>query len=237
MKQKLYLIFSFVSLFLLIVGCETEDEMESQQKEIRYYMEQLRDEDLFLSTEAAFELAEIGDPAVPLLIEALSDESWQVRLSAAVALGEIGDPTAIPALIAALSDENWEVRANATVALGKMDQVAVPALVAALKDQDVQVRRNAIKALGDIGDPAAAPGLIGVLGDEDWEVRAGAAVALGGMGSTVVPDLIEVLQYENECAEDMAIWALELIGTPEALLAIKENEAQRAGEMEADEVF
>ena len=168
------------------------------------------------------------------LIEALSDENWQVRLNAAVALGEIGNPTATPALIAALNDENWEVRANVTIALGKMDHAAVPALVAALEDQDAQVRRNATRALGDIGDPTAAPGLIGVLNDEDWEVRAGAAVALGGMGSVAVPALIEALKDENEYAEAMATWALKLIGTPEALEAVKENEARKTEETETD---
>ncbi|MBM3242164.1 HEAT repeat domain-containing protein [Candidatus Poribacteria bacterium] len=230
MKPKLYLLVSFC--FLLVAGCGSQDEAEEQQKELRYYIEQLRAQDMFLSTEAAFKLADIGEPAVPLLIEALSDENWQVRLNAAVALGQIGDSAAVPALIAALNDEAWEVRANATVALGKMGQTVVPALIAALKDQDAPVRRNAARALGDIGDPTAVPALIEILNDEDGEVRGSAAVALGEMGPVAVPALAAALKDENEAVGAMATWALQLIGTPEALRAVKENEAQKAAEID-----
>ena len=58
-------------------------------------------------------------------------------------------------------------------------------------------------------------------------------MALGGMGPGAVPALIEVLEDEN--AEAMAIWALKLIGTSEALAAIKENEARKEEEIGTDE--
>lgn len=230
MKRTRFIISSLVFFTILFAGCGDQDEAENQQKEIRYYIEQLRVEDVFLSTEAAFELAEIGESAVPLLIEALSDEDWQLRLNAVVALDQIGDPTATPALITALSDENWEVRANSTIALGNMGGVAVPALIAALEHKDIRVRRNATKALGNIGDTMAVPGLIGVLSDEDWEVRAGAAMVLGKMGTAAVPALTVALKDEAEYVDAMATLALRLIGTPEALEAIKKNELQKAEE-------
>lgn len=62
-------------------------------------------------------LDDIGEPAVPLLVEALSSLNPQVRWESAKTLGKIGSPMAIPALIARLEDKDFDVRWLSTEAL------------------------------------------------------------------------------------------------------------------------
>jgi HEAT repeat protein len=221
MKLKLNTIAYLFIIFIIVAGC-SEDTEENQQKELQYYSTRLSDNNGFVRVEAASKLAEIGEPVIPILIEALSDSNPQVRLNAAFALGEIGSPTAVPMLIARLNDSEWEVRANVAIALSKIGKAAVPGLIAALKDNDSQVRSNATQTLGQIGDADAVPALIAILNDPVWEVRASAATALGEIGEAAVPALIKALTVEDEDVFDMAIWALKIIGTPQALTAVEE---------------
>jgi HEAT repeat protein len=74
------------------------------------------------------QLVEIGNPAVPALIEALGSPSENVRWEAAKALGMIRDPRAASALVDALEDPEPAVRwlaAKALIALGRAGLVAV----------------------------------------------------------------------------------------------------------------
>jgi len=108
-------------------------------------------------TETLIDIREIGEPAVPTLIEALGDEDRRVRGGVARALGGIGEP-AVPALIKALGDEDEIVRLRALRALGgigKPAKDAVPVLIKALGDEDENVRLCAVRALRGIGTPEA----------------------------------------------------------------------------------
>ena len=62
----------------------------------------------------------LGEPAVPYLIEALTAESMEIRLNAAYALGEIGTPlaTILPALIRTLTDPGVERPTSGCACLG-----------------------------------------------------------------------------------------------------------------------
>jgi HEAT repeat protein len=82
-------------------------------------IETLKDEDLYVRTEAADSLAKIGKDAVPALITALQYKNWFVRYSAADVLRQIGGDAkdALPALSIALKDENYQVRNSANYAL------------------------------------------------------------------------------------------------------------------------
>jgi HEAT repeat protein len=65
-------------------------------------------------------LIDIGEPAVPALIETMRDENEAVCTIATVVLSHIGQPVA-PGLIAALRDEVELVRIHAALALKRID--------------------------------------------------------------------------------------------------------------------
>ena len=97
-------------------------------------------------------LRQIGDQAIPSIIETLEMEDPKYRKRAVRALGEIGDYSALSLLTdLLLSDEDRDVRALAADALAKLgdERVAEP-LSQALKDTDKKVRKAAANALEKI---------------------------------------------------------------------------------------
>ena len=70
-------------------------------------------------------LSEIGEKAVPALIQLTADSKSERRREAAAVLGDIHDPSAIPALIHLLDDEAFEVRWRAAESLIKMERASV----------------------------------------------------------------------------------------------------------------
>ena len=108
---------------------------------------------------AMSEIADIGEQAVPGLVEALLNK--QARHWATVVLGEIGPKaaSAVPALEKLVADEDPEVRMQALIALGQIGSAAepaVPAIIAALKDDEPAVRYGAEFALGKLRATEAA---------------------------------------------------------------------------------
>ncbi|MFW6107695.1 MAG: HEAT repeat domain-containing protein [bacterium] len=88
---------------------------------VRELIDQLKDEDEFVRSNAAHRLGAQGDrSAVPALLDALKDRSWTVRAAAAASLGKMGDPRAVPHLIARLDDDQKTVVHDALVALTKL---------------------------------------------------------------------------------------------------------------------
>ncbi len=104
------------------------------------------------------DLVAIGEPAVPVLIEALKDAyigreelSYADTFSAEV-LSRIGIQ-AVPALIRNLKDKDSETRYWTTKALGEIGPAAkdaIPSLRELLKDEDKDVRQAAAEALKQI---------------------------------------------------------------------------------------
>jgi HEAT repeat protein len=119
--------------------------------------------------------------------------------------------------------------------LGKMgDRTAVPALIENLRTRTSHIRASCARALGDLGDPAAIPALIEALRDPDPSVSYTAADALAQIGTNkAVPALMQIMKesrspshHERLHSERSGMYAvvrnaLERIGTPEALDAIK----------------
>lgn len=199
----------------------------------------LQDAEKVVRSGAVRALGTIGTPAVPALAEALYNADSLVRYLAAEALYDIGNPAAVPALSEALRDTDSGVREKATQALAHIGtSTAIPALAEALRDTDSGVRYTAVGALGRIGNPAAIPALLDALHDADSRMRSAAAQALGSIGDpAAVPALIERLVDTNKASFsksrvcDDAVAALEKIGTPEALEAVRrwrEDEFARA---------
>ena len=115
----------------------------------------------------------IGEPSVPLLLDALTDKDFVVRCHAVRALGgmttdyQIGrswvkDPQVVDRLLVMLKDPDRAVREDATIALGMIgDARAVDGLIEAMKDG--AVKRHAIMSLGMIGDARALPPVLDAL--------------------------------------------------------------------------
>jgi HEAT repeat protein len=117
----------------------------------------LRDSDDAVRIRAMHELAEVGDEAVPLLIEALKDE--ETVYWACLVLGEIGPKAgdAVGALTELLKPENPQLCREAAIALGQIGPAAAPAVptLARLLDDELSCE-CATYALGQIGPEAKA---------------------------------------------------------------------------------
>lgn len=166
-------------------------------------------------------LGQIGQKAVPTLIDALEDQNPDVRTRAVITLGNIGPEAkaAVPALTSALKDQ--DVRHRAAYALGQIGpaaEPAIPPLIKALKFEFVgyENEKPVAFALAQIGSPAV-PELIKAL--KTKEGSASAAYALGKIGPETVPELINALKHKESQAP--AIFALWKIG-PEATAAVPE---------------
>src|SRR5574341_1006772 len=109
-------------------------------------MQYLRNEEF--KDHAANALVELGQPAVPRLIEALKDKDENVRKQAVVALGRIKQAEAIDPLIAMLADKDWYTRLTAAAALEAIgDERGREAIKPLMKDQDMVVRMRVERIL------------------------------------------------------------------------------------------
>jgi HEAT repeat protein len=174
--------------------------------------------------EAAYALAEIGEPAVEPLIEALRHGG--ARRRAARALAKIGKPAVEP-LAKALSDKDRFARRKAAQALGEIgDRRAVEPLIRALNDSDEIARRWAARALGEIGDRRAVEPLIEALSDSDGGVRRWAVLALAEIKERIeeretIEPLIETLKTKDIHIRRRAAQALAKVGEPAIEFLIK----------------
>jgi len=142
---------------------------------------------------------------------------------------------AVQKWIQRLDSPDIELSVMAAARLAKLgDRAAVPALIENLKTRTSHVRASCARALGDLGDPAAIPVLIEALHDQDTSVAYIAADSLGAIGSNkAVPALMQImkdcrspshharLHSDRSGMYAVARYALERIGTPEALEAIR----------------
>jgi HEAT repeat protein len=109
-------------------------------------------------------LASLGEPVVPLLIEALGNEQPLLRAGAASTLGRIsnGSRKAIPALVKALKDTEAVVGYRAAVALVVIDSAAalpaIPVLLDAFRTDAYEGSLEAAAALRMMGPKAKSAG-------------------------------------------------------------------------------
>ena len=93
-------------------------------------------------------LVDLGQPAVPKLIEALSHRDDFVQKQSILALGEIQDDQAVDPLIALLQDQDWMVRLTAASSLEKIGDLRGRAAIKPLmKDPDIVVRMRVERIL------------------------------------------------------------------------------------------
>jgi HEAT repeat protein len=97
---------------------------------------------------ATFALGQIGEPAIPALIQALQDKQPVHRANAAMALGfmQHAAAPATSALLAAVEDSNGNVRQAAALTLGRIgckDERTIRGLSQCLRADDIFVRSQA----------------------------------------------------------------------------------------------
>lgn len=144
---------------------------------------------------AVEELAQLGDPGLPVLLKHIRDDDEQVRLAIAQALGKLHSKAAIKGLLAMLHDDEAMVVDTVSDLLAGIGNQVIPGLLHVLNSDNLNARSAAIEALGKIGDPMAVPYLARNLRDE----RA---------------------PWMGEPIHDVAERALRQIGTQDALKAL-----------------
>lgn len=148
---------------------------------------------------AVAELAAYGAAAIPTLHELLRAPDEDTRWWAVRVLAEISDPQVPPLLIYALGDPQISVRQCAALSLRKQP------------------------------DSQAIPALIRALTDPDPLSADLATDALVTIGAPAVPDLIAVMESNDQAARLHAVRALALIGDhrtiPVLFAALNEDSA------------
>ncbi|MCU0463188.1 MAG: HEAT repeat domain-containing protein [Anaerolineae bacterium] len=207
----------------------------------------LRDGDNHVRATAILGLGKIGDMrAVKPLIDMLRDQNFVVRRYASNVLDKLdwvpkteehrvayafakGDWSylvslgviAVDYLIAALKYEDTWVLRNIAETLGEIGDVrAIEYLVTILKNDNWYTAIDAAKALGKIGDIRSVEPLIIALNSKDRLVRISVIQSLGQIGdSRATEPLLDLL--DDPIVSQYAQEALQSIGTPEALAALK----------------
>ena len=148
---------------------------------------------------ASQELAEIGKPAVPELINALRKNRVLLTLGVAETLSTIAqkDSSVVPILINKLGDKDLQVRFGVMTALE--DNSFVPELKKAARDKNPRVAAGAIYALGKAADDSSI--VLPALNDKNSFIRRSAALALASRSSKKISE-VEVFAILKNSLED-----------------------------------
>ncbi len=165
-------------------------------------------------------LINIGEAAVPALLDTLIVKEQLARKWAAEALGSIGDASVAQQLIARLNDPNIEVQRAAVSALGDLkSKRAIEPLIEVLQSDNIELSRAATEALGQIRSNIAIEPLVGALSSFSEDIRSAAAQALAQIGSGAVPPLLEELGTANR---ELRLYVVRVLGN------IGDDRARRA---------
>jgi HEAT repeat protein len=160
-------------------------------------------------------LIEMGQEAVPYLVEKLDAQDAREILTLIEVLDKIGEPAVFP-LIEALKSDNKDRVKTASRILGDIkDKRAVKPLSDLLDNPDYTVRANACASLGKIGDTTVLNEVMFLLNDSVEVVRKSAAVSLGDLNNPGAIDaLIRALQDRHFSVRMTAANSLVKLGKP-----------------------
>jgi HEAT repeat protein len=163
---------------------------------------------------------EIGQRAVPALIEQVQSEDKQMREYVIAALGTLKVIDAVPAISHVLAQSTLQRRYVAAWALGEIGgATVVPALIGALDDENSEVRRYATRALIKLNKIAVMP-LIESLTNANGEGAAAAIRALGDIADKRALDVLLAQTGGEQRAEAfLALGKLRDARAESALLA------------------
>ncbi|MFA7197654.1 MAG: HEAT repeat domain-containing protein [Methanoculleus sp.] len=157
---------------------------------------------------ARYALREIGDAAVPHLVEALVAPQGDIRRSAASILRELGwEPSDEAGAI------RYHIAEEAWLDVADYGTAAVDPLIRILTSPDREAWWNAARTLGEVGEAAVGP-LVDLLHEADDEVRPLVSMALAEIGLPAVDPLIGLLI--DPSLRETAATALVKIGEPAA---------------------
>jgi HEAT repeat protein len=158
-------------------------------------------------------LAELGEAALPGLVQLLDSPSRDHRWWAVRALAALDEPAGWLGAVRGLEDPDPSVRQCAALALRHRPVVeAVPALCQALADPDRLTARLAADALGAVG-PAATSALVRALISPSPAVRIEAARALADLRDREsIPALFAALDDPSTVVQYWVEEALERMG-------------------------
>jgi HEAT repeat protein len=170
-------------------------------------------------------LAQLGEPALPVLRAALAHLPGEIRRAAIQVVDEIGGPGALDLLTAALGDADASVRWVAADRLGaRRAAIAFPSLIALLGDPHPAVRATAVSALAAIGRAGTLPAIASLLGDAA-EIEPGftvgdrAAIALARLGDASAADRVLATMRRRADASQAAECAAALAALGPAAVA------------------
>lgn len=155
--------------------------------------------------------------------EALHHSDWKIRLHAIESLDIETDEALLPDVTLMLNDTDPDVREAAARVVTQFGSSAVDGLCHVLSHGNLDARALAAKLLADAGDRRAVPALIDALRDYSIHVRLPAVEALGSIRDhRAIETLALTLANDHEAdVRTAAARALQHIGTPEALAALK----------------
>lgn len=135
-------------------------------------------------------LAEIGEPAVPLLLSQMNDERWYIVRNICAVLGTIGSHDAIPQLLKCLDHS------------------------------DIRVCKEAVRSLARLGGAQAESALVAILKHGNSRLMPQVMASLGGMKSRKALVEFMVIVYSNDLfltnlsLKCEALAAIAMIGEP-----------------------
>ena len=177
---------------------------------------------------AVSSISQMGEIAVPVLLESLKGEDFRFVANAAKTLGNISSPESVVPLIESLKHEHSFVRKQSTAALGKIgDKRAVEPITGLIKDEDSYVREAVVNTLEELGwSPKTDEQKVDVLvAKKDW-------TSIRAFGSGAVDRLISLLDDEGYGVAEEAVSCLGDIGDKRAVepfITILQNPKQKDG--------
>lgn len=180
--------------------------------------------------DAAKRLDEIGQRALPVLIDALNAEEVGQRMLAVQLLGDLRQPNAALPLSRMVDDPKDPLRMPAAIAVAQIgDPRGSAPLIRVTEDSNPAMRELAAWALGAIGGPSAAEQLAKILAEgQSWREQVMAAISLGRIGSAAAVDaLLETYARLTEAryADSTVVavvWALGRAQDPRAVNTLNE---------------
>jgi HEAT repeat protein len=172
-------------------------------------------------------LVEIGEPAVPALIDALGSWDNKTYNQAMTVLEKMGR-LARPAVLTALDDERLYVRLHSRELVarrGWRDEEVEQALARAMDLPGALDRASAAEVVGRLGIDLLGDGLLPLLADPDPDVVRAAARALAALErEDAVPDMTRALEaaHYDETRYDIAL-ALAQLSSPAGIPALLEG--------------